>query len=173
MVIESLAMQYKMLMTRRLKDGEWTDQDQDDGLTFQPRNPEVLTRQGANCMSDALYQMLHLLGVKPLKTIVYHPQANVLVEHFNKILKGMLRKLVRDKPKQRHVMVATLMFTVQEVPQASTGFSPFEMLYGKNPWGVLDLIREKWENGVDHAEINIHQVLEMKEHLQRVSEMAR
>jgi hypothetical protein len=33
-----------------------------------------------------------------------------------------------------------------EVPQTSTGFSPFELLYGR-PWrGILDLPRKAWEN---------------------------
>ena len=34
--------------------------------------------------------------------------------------------------------------TIREAPQGSTGFSPFEMLYGRNLRGPLTLIKEEW-----------------------------
>lgn len=36
---------------------------------------------------------------------------------------------------------------VQEVPQASLGFSPFDLLYGRHPHGVLDVIWKDCEEG--------------------------
>lgn len=35
---------------------------------------------------------------------------------------------------------------LREVPQASTGFSPFELLYRQPCRGILDLAKEAWEN---------------------------
>uniref|UniRef100_A0A673ICM5 CCHC-type domain-containing protein n=1 Tax=Sinocyclocheilus rhinocerous TaxID=307959 RepID=A0A673ICM5_9TELE len=40
-----------------------------------------------------------------------------------------------------------LMFAYREVPQSSTGFSPFEMLYGRQVCGSLDVLKEAWEGG--------------------------
>lgn len=43
-------------------------------------------------------------------------------------------------------MAATLsLFSIREVPQASTGFSPFERLYPYKPRGLLDVAKEAWE----------------------------
>lgn len=88
------------------------------------------------------------------------------------MLKGMLRKLVMEKPRRWHLLISPLMFAIREVPQASTGFSPFEMLYGRNPRGLLDLVKEKWESGKDDANLVIQQVLEMREYLKYVTDMA-
>lgn len=34
---------------------------------------------------------------------------------------------------------------MREVPQASMGFSPFELLYGQQPRGLLEVLRKEWE----------------------------
>ena len=39
-----------------------------------------------------------------------------------------------------------VLFAIREVPQASTGFSPFELLYARRPRGLLDLAKEDWES---------------------------
>lgn len=54
------------------------------------------------------------------------------------------------------------MFTVWEVPHASTGFSPFELLYGRQPRGVLDVIREAWEEGPSYSCGEIQDVLDLQ-----------
>lgn len=79
-----------------------------------------------------------------MHTSIYHPQCNRLVEHFNKTLKGMLRKFAIDNPSQWLQLIEPVLFAVQEVPQASMGFSPFELLFGRKPRGVLDLDRDQW-----------------------------
>lgn len=134
---------------------------------------EILTDQGSNFMSSTLKHLWGMLKVHPLKTSVYHPQTNGLTERFNKTLKGMLRKLVTEKPQQWHLLLNPLMFAVREVPQASTGFSPFELLYGRNPRGVLDLLKDQWEQGESDAQTTVKQVLEMREHLETTQTLAK
>ena len=53
---------------------------------------EVLTDQGTCFMSRVMKELLSLLQVKQLRTSVYHPQTDRLVERFNKTLKQMLKK---------------------------------------------------------------------------------
>ena len=38
-----------------------------------------------------------------------------------------------------------LLFAYREVPQDSTGFSPFELLYGRVVQGPLDILKESWK----------------------------
>ena len=53
---------------------------------------EILTDQGTNFTLQLLQEVYHLLKVKPICTMSYHPQTNGLVERFNNTLKSMLRK---------------------------------------------------------------------------------
>ena len=56
---------------------------------------------------------------------------------------------------QGHEYLPYLLFAYREVPQESTGFSPFELLYGRKVRGPLDVLRETWtgetEEGVPVA----------------------
>ncbi|KAL2089206.1 hypothetical protein ACEWY4_016105 [Coilia grayii] len=106
---------------------------------------EVLTDQGTAFLSKTLKQMYSLLGIKSIRTTPYHPQTDGLVERYNRTLKGMLRKFVAANGKDWDQWLPYLLFAYREVPQASTGFSPFELLYGRQVRGPLDLLREAWE----------------------------
>ncbi len=103
---------------------------------------EILTDQGTAFMSRTIRKLYGLLGIKSVRTSVYHPQTDGLVERFNRTLKTMIQKFVHEDAKNWDKWLEPLLFAVHEVPQASTGFSPFELLYGRQPRGVLDVLRE-------------------------------
>lgn len=60
---------------------------------------EIHTDQGTPFMSRLMADLCKLWQVKPLRTSVYHPQTDGLVERFNRTLKSMLRKVI-DKDGQ-------------------------------------------------------------------------
>ena len=107
---------------------------------------EILTDQGTCFMSRVLTQMYKWLKVKKIRTSVYHPQTDGLVERFNQTLKKMLKKLTAADGKDWDQLIPYVLFAIREVPQASTGFSPFELLYGRRPRGLLDIAKEAWES---------------------------
>lgn len=112
---------------------------------------EILTDQGTN-FTSRLMQLFHQqLGITTLKTTPYHPQTDGLVERFNQTLKRML---------------PFLLFAYREIPQASTGFSPFELLYGWDVQGPLDLPRKSWKPTTTSGDRGVvHFVLEMRDRL--------
>lgn len=106
---------------------------------------QVITDQGTSFMTKVLQAVWHFLRLQPLQTSIYHPQMNGLVERFNGTLKRMLRRFVGENGKDWPQWVPFLLFAIREVPQASTGFSPFELLYSWQLMGVLEVLREEWE----------------------------
>ena len=133
---------------------------------------EILTDQGSNFTSQLLAELYRLLGVKGIRTSPYHPQTDGLVERFNQTLKGMLRKTVQDEGKDWDKMIPYLLFAYREVPQSSTGFSPFELLYGRDVRGPLDILRETWEASSKSDETVVSYVLETQRRLKEMADIA-
>ncbi|XP_068227703.1 uncharacterized protein [Palaemon carinicauda] len=93
---------------------------------------EILSDLGTQFTSDCMKEVARLLSMRQLTTTPYHPMCNGLVEKFNGTLKQMLKKLCQEKPNQWHQYINAVLFAYREVPQESTGFSPFEILYGRS-----------------------------------------
>ncbi len=74
----------------------------------------------------------------------------------------MIRKFVHEDAKNWDKRLEPLLFAVREVPQASTGISPFELLYGRQPRGVLDVLREAWEDRPSNSKNEIQYVLDLR-----------
>ena len=66
----------------------------------------------------------------------------------------MLRKTAREEGKDWDRLIPFVLFAYREVPQASTGFSPFELLYGREVRGPLDVLKEEWEPR-NQSDINV------------------
>uniref|UniRef100_A0A8C1LM62 Gypsy retrotransposon integrase-like protein 1 n=1 Tax=Cyprinus carpio TaxID=7962 RepID=A0A8C1LM62_CYPCA len=133
---------------------------------------EILTDQGTAFMSRTIRELYELLGIKSIRTSVYHPQTDGLVERFNRTLKSMIRKFVQEDAKNWDKWLEPLLFAVREVPQASTGFSPFELLYGRQPRGVLDVLRETWEDGPSDSKNEIQYVMDLRTKLHTLGRLS-
>uniref|UniRef100_A0A7M4FCE6 Integrase catalytic domain-containing protein n=1 Tax=Crocodylus porosus TaxID=8502 RepID=A0A7M4FCE6_CROPO len=107
---------------------------------------EIVTDQGTNFMSAVMAALCRVLHVAHLRTTIYRPQTNGLVERFNATLKGMLRRCAQEDPAKWDLLVPPLLFAVRDAPQASTGYSPFRLVFGHRPRSLLDIVRESWEN---------------------------
>ena len=95
--------------------------------------PEILSDRGTQFTSDLMKEIFRLLSVDHLTTSPYHAQTNGMVERFNGTLKTMLRKMSSEKPKDLNKYISALLFSYREMPKDSTGFSSFELLYGRTP----------------------------------------
>ena len=126
---------------------------------------EILTDQGTPFMSRIMKDLCKLLKITQLRTSVYHPQTDGLVERFNQTLKQMLRKIVEADGRNWDQLLPYLLFSIREVPQASTGFSPFELLYGRQPRGLLDLAKEAWEQQPSPHRSLVEHVEEVQERM--------
>ena len=93
----------------------------------------LLTDQGANFQSKLVKSMCQMFNIDQRKTTAYHPQTNGLCERFNQTLKTLLRARVnKDQDNWDEELPHTLLsYCISK--QETTGTSPFELLYGRQP----------------------------------------
>ncbi|MCG7879549.1 MAG: hypothetical protein JAY78_24875, partial [Candidatus Thiodiazotropha taylori] len=135
---------------------------------------EILSDQGSNFTSALMRELCKLLNIKKLTSTPYHPEANGLVEKFNGTLKKMLSCFVENEKEDWDKYLPYLLFSYREVPQDTTGFSPFELLYGRHVRGPLTVIRETWEEpNLDNLkESVVSYLLKTRDMLLRMSDIA-
>ena len=123
---------------------------------------EILSNQGTNFMSQLLKEIYWLLHVHPIRTTPYHPQTDGLVERFNRTLKAMLKKVASEEGRDWDILLPYILFAYREVPQATTGFSPFELVFGREVRGPLDVLKEGWEANKRSSESVVAHVLTLR-----------
>ena len=85
----------------------------------------------------------------------------------------MLRRTVAEEGKDWDKLLPYLLFAYREVPVVSTGFSPFELLYGRAVWGPLDVIKATWEADEKSDESVVSYVLSIQERLTKMAELVK
>ena len=72
-------------------------------------------------------------GIKRSITSAYHPQTNGLDEHTNQTLKQRLSKLVNEHQNNWCDFLEEVAYSIQIQKQATTKYSPFYLMFGRNP----------------------------------------
>ena len=95
--------------------------------------PDILhSDQGRNFESSILRQTLEAFGIKKSRTTAYHPQGDGMVERFNRSLLQMLCSYITDHAEWKRYLPFVL-FAYRTAVHASTGVTPFEMMFGCAP----------------------------------------
>ena len=92
----------------------------------------IHTDQGKNFEAKVIQEICHLLGVTKTRTTPYHPQSDGLVERFNRTLLEMLSTTVADEH-DWDLSLPTLLLAYRTSVQETTGTTPFQLMFGRNP----------------------------------------
>ena len=136
---------------------------------------EILSDMGTQFMSDVMKAVSRLLSVKQMATTPYHPICNGLCEWFDGTLKTTLKKLCAEQPKQWDRYINPLLFAYREIPQESTGFSPFKLMYGRTVRGPMHILKEVWTNEQQEPVVksSYQYVVELRDRIETTLEIAR
>ena len=90
--------------------------------------------------SKVIKELCQLLGIERSHTTPYHPMGNGQCERMNRTLIGMLGTLPAEKKSRWKDFVLPMVHAYNCTKHASTGFSPFELMFGRKPRLPLDLV---------------------------------
>ena len=135
---------------------------------------EMLTDCGSQFTAYVMKEVNRLLSLQQITTTRYHPICNGLIERFHMTLKQMLRRICAERPKDWDKYLPALLLAIREVPQESLGFSPFELLYGRNVNGPMAILRELWsgEAPVEQVLSTYQYVIELRDRVEQTCKLA-
>jgi hypothetical protein len=87
----------------------------------------------------------------------------------------MLQIYAQDESGKWDKLLTYLLFAYREVPQESTGFSPFELLYGRHVRGPIAILREIIDEDEDENRkmqpLVLSYLIEIREKLAKMSDL--
>ena len=103
--------------------------------------PEQLhSDQGRQFEADLLKEVCTLLQIHKTRTTAYHPHCNGLVERFSRTLLDMLSTTVKDHKMDWDQCIRRVCLAYNSSVHASTGYSPFYLMYGHQVNLPVDLM---------------------------------
>ena len=96
--------------------------------------------QGTEFENDLFHHLEQSTNIKRSRTTPYHPMGNAQCERFNQTLLSMLRCLSDTQKSKWKDHVNKMVFAYNCTKNESTGFSPYQLLFGRKPRLPIDII---------------------------------
>jgi hypothetical protein len=95
---------------------------------------EIVTDQGTQFTSRLIQSITEQFKIKHRMSTPYHPQANGQVEVTNRVLEAILTKTVQHHHKDWADRLPEALWAYRTTWRNTTGFTPYELVYGKRVW---------------------------------------
>ena len=136
---------------------------------------EIQSDLGQNLISNLMQQFYRVLGVRHIKSSAYHPETNALCERLNGTIKKLIKTCLVDKDRRLwDTILPLVLFSIRSSKHSTTGFSPFELLYGYEIRGPLDIVKELWVTSeAEKGELDLYEyIIKLRETMRILSKVA-
>ncbi len=98
----------------------------------------IMSDQGREFINKVISNLCEKLHIDQRISSAYHPQTNGLDERFNQTLIRSLQKVVETE-EEWDLCIKPVLFAYRTSKQASSKYTPFELLYGRKPCLPIEL----------------------------------
>ena len=128
--------------------------------------------QGANFESDIIKELCLLTNIKKTHTSVYHPQGNAGPERFNRTLINMLGTLENNQKADWKKYINALVFAYNNTTHESTGYAPYELMFGRSPKLPIDTMFEEAMTDGQQSKTTQEYIQDLKDRMKTTKEIA-
>ena len=133
---------------------------------------QVQHDRGSNFVSGVFQEVMVELGISQAVSSAYHPESQGALERAHQTLKTILKTYSIQFPGDWDTSIPFVLFAVRDSVSESTGFSPFELVFGHEVRGPLKLLKEQLLQPKPGEPV-LQYVTEFKDRLQAACQVAR
>ncbi|GFV95825.1 retrovirus-related Pol polyprotein from transposon 17.6 [Trichonephila clavipes] len=127
--------------------------------------------QGTSFTSALTTEFFERFGILARHSSMYHPQSNPF-ERFHRTLKRLLRVLCLDAGSEWDKHLPSILLALRTVSHESTGYTPSELVYGKNLRTPETLVMEHWMQPEEESDLVTEYMFKLINRLKRCQEVA-
>nr|KYP55632.1 Transposon Ty3-I Gag-Pol polyprotein [Cajanus cajan] len=115
-------------------------------------------------LSQFWRELFRLSGTKLRMSTAYHPQTDGQTEVTNKILQQYLRCFVHHRPSLWGKLLPWAEWCFNTSLNSSTGYTPFEVMFGRPPPSIPQILNTETTNAAAHFEVHSREEIMTKLH---------
>ncbi|GFV86248.1 retrovirus-related Pol polyprotein from transposon 412 [Trichonephila clavipes] len=132
---------------------------------------EIQADKGTSFTSILTSVFFENFGINVVRSSVYHPQSNP-VERFHRTLKRILRVICIESSPEWEKQLPAALFALRTITHESTGFTPAELVHGKNLRTPITLLYENWMGTTEEVTPVVEYVFQLINRLKSCQELA-
>ena len=116
--------------------------------------PKVIRSDNGKSFTAKIIRVMEdKLGIAPRFSSIYHPQSQGVTERANDTIKRMMNKFMEEFNNQWDKFLPFLIFAHNDAENATLGFSPHQLVYGRTLRGFGEILKNTWTTDLDEENI--------------------
>ncbi|GFX02166.1 hypothetical protein TNCV_1750511 [Trichonephila clavipes] len=138
--------------------------------------PEAIPREiqsdlGSSFTSELTTTFFNKFGINVTRSSVSHPQSNA-VERLHRTIKRVIKALCLESGEDREGVLPLALFSLRTAAHESEGFSPTELVMGKNLRTPQTVVYEEWMEEGNTSQSVVEYILQLNNRLKRCQDNA-
>ena len=100
----------------------------------------ITTDQGTMFTGDEMQEFAADYRIKLVRSSPHYPQANGQAEASNKVLIGILEKMMEENPRDWHRLLSETLWAYRTSKRSATGVSPYSLVYGHDAILLMEVV---------------------------------